>query len=495
MIRQVGTITLRYLSSRGQHHRRHHSTFSAASPSQHHHSATALCLASFIAAASAVTATADGKGDGQELNNDTTAATAFSTAKNHPLNVSKCEVNTPPSPSPSPPTAETASTHKPLSLLRRLIYPHSYLPTPRLLTPQDTVFSYPSLTRGLIQRQKDEQRLCNLLSSTQVVKLRTNNNNNQEKQQQLLQEMNTIIYGVGITSQMRQQFIIQFGCTGYTPDILHHLVTNYADRGIIEIGAGHGQWARALYDHYQKMKNDETDITAADGINNEEHNNSNNGGHHPHRQTRHQTRHSWMLHENKFIVAYDSKESLPLSSSSLSSMSETTTSTSRASSLQTSVLPPTQEEIKSYFYNNVRTVNNIEAVTKYAHGRVLLLVYPPPGSMAIDTIHAYINATNNPSNLNHHPNRKHHHHNQYHDDESSNNSSDWKNDIVIYVGEGRGGANANDEFFDYFLGISNNNTSSNKKSSSGSWVLEKVMTVKSCPGGKGYEKLFILQRV
>jgi hypothetical protein len=34
----------------------------------------------------------------------------------------------------------------------------------------------------------------------------------------------------------------------------HHLVTHYADRGIIEIGAGHGQWAKALHDYYQKMK-------------------------------------------------------------------------------------------------------------------------------------------------------------------------------------------------------------------------------------------------
>jgi hypothetical protein len=74
--------------------------------------------------------------------------------------------------------------------------------------------------------------------------------------------MNTIIYGAGITSQIRQQFIIEYGCTGYTPAILHHLVTHYAHRGIIEIGAGHGQWAKALHDYYQKMKDITTTTTA-----------------------------------------------------------------------------------------------------------------------------------------------------------------------------------------------------------------------------------------
>ena len=490
---------------------------SVSSPAQHHHSTAAICIASFfIAVASVVNAnnSNDGTGDDEKENGQDyylhDAAKIY-----HRLNVSKCEeVNIPPS-LPGTSTAAIASTknnitlYKPLTRIQQLVYPHSYLPTPRLLSPTDTVFSYPQLTRGLIQRQKDEQRLRNLLSSAQqVVKLRatTDNNNNQEKQQQqqqqLLQEMNTIVYGAGITSQIRQQFVIEYGCTGYTLDILHHLVMHYADRGIIEIGAGHGQWAKALHDYYQKMKEDTTTTTAT-ATNEETNSNSDDGQQqqHSHHQTRHQTRHSWMLHDNKFIVAYDNKESLPLSSSVLSSpMSKTTTSsTSAPSSLQTSSVlpPPTHEEIKTYFYNNVHTLNNIEAVSKYANGRALLLVYPPSGSMSLDTVLAYINATS--SNSNHHPNCKHYHHNQYHDDEnissssSSTSSTNWKNDIVIYVGEGQGGANANDDFFDYFLGISNNNTNNNN--SSGSWVLEKVMSVKTCPGDKGYEKLFILRRV
>jgi hypothetical protein len=208
--------------------------------------------------ASAISATTDAekRKNGQHWKND--AAASFSTANNNHniLNVSKCEAAIASSNIPSAPLP----SYKPLTRLQRLIYPHSYLPTPRLLSPNDTAFSYPQLTRGLIQRRKDEQLLRNLLSSTEVVKLLAatgNNNNNQEKQQQqqqqqqqrLLQEMNTIIYGAGITSQIRQQFIIEYGCTGYTPAILYHLVTHYAHRGIIEIGAGHGQWAKALHDN------------------------------------------------------------------------------------------------------------------------------------------------------------------------------------------------------------------------------------------------------
>jgi hypothetical protein len=181
--------------------------------------------------ASAISATdAEERKNGQHWKNDAAATSSFSTANNNHiiLNVSKCEAAITSSNIPS--SAPLPSYYKPLTRLQRLIYPHSYLPTPRLLSPNDTVFSYPQLTRGLIQRQKDEQLLRNLLSSTEVVKLRTatgNNNNNQEKQQQqqqqqqrLLQEMNTIIYGAGITSQIRQQFIIEYGCTGYTPAIL-----------------------------------------------------------------------------------------------------------------------------------------------------------------------------------------------------------------------------------------------------------------------------------
>ena len=66
-----------------------------------------------------------------------------------------------------------------------------------------------------------------------------------------------------------------------------------------------------------------------------------------------------------------------------------------------------------------------------------------------------------------------------------------QNETVVYVGEGRGGANANDAFFDYLLGC-NNEEDGNKEGSG--WILEKVMNVQKSPGGKGYEKMFIFKR-
>jgi hypothetical protein len=66
-----------------------------------------------------------------------------------------------------------------------------------------------------------------------------------------------------------------------------------------------------------------------------------------------------------------------------------------------------------------------------------------------------------------------------------------KNDTVVFVGEGRGGANANDELFDYLLGRDGESNTTIKKQ----WALMKVMDVRPSPGGKGYEKLFVFQRV
>jgi hypothetical protein len=84
-------------------------------------------------------------------------------------------------------------------------------------------------------------------------------------------------------------------------------------------------------------------------------------------------------------------------------------------------------------------------------GRVLLLVYPPPGKMAWNIVQHYVNA------------------------------APEQNDTIVFVGEGRGGANADDAFFDYL--------------ESGDWILLKMMDVKKPPGDKGYEKLFVFERV
>lgn len=123
-----------------------------------------------------------------------------------------------------------------------------------------------------------------------------------------------------------------------------------------------------------------------------------------------------------------------------------------------------------YFYNKVRNLSNIDAVRE-SRGRALLLVYPPPGPMAIETVKAYLNASS-----------------RYH--------GVLKNDTVVYVGEGRGGANADDSFFDFFLSCQNSTSSdddSEVKGDQHEWVLEKVMNVRTSPGDKGYEKLFVFR--
>jgi hypothetical protein len=213
--------------------------------------------------------------------------------------------------------------------------------------------------------------------------------------------------------------LIKYGCSAFTEDILKFLVQNYAVRGIIEVGAGNGQWARALDDYHNLMKM--------------------NGQHH--HELHH--RHNRSLHR-QFITAYDNMEELPLS----------------PKVYHRNTIPA-----KKYFFDKVERLSHTDAV-RGAYGRVLLLVYPPPGPMALETVLAYLNA-------------------------SPRYSGSCKNDTVVYVGEGRGGANANEAFFDYFLGCNAPSEDTEKHE----WVVEKVMSVLPCPGGKGYEKMFVFRRV
>jgi hypothetical protein len=355
----------------------------------------------------------------------------------------KCEENGHSAPGPA--TME-AATPKSLSRIIRLVYasklyPYSYLPLPRLLTPLDPVFSYPELKRGLIRRHKDEERVRQILSSPQVMEARKNQDH--EQTHIILRNMNSVVYGEGVSPQMREgkyhagiwfmiqrlcnlticvrlrtDFLIQYGCTGFTEEILQFLVQSFETRGIIEVGAGNGQWARALNDYHYEM------------IIKQRHQNE---SHHRHRRTLHR----------QFITAYDSMEALPLSPK---------------------VYHKNTIPANKYFFDKIHRSSHIDAV-QGANGRVLLLVYPPPGPMALETVLAYLNA-------------------------SPKYSGSCKNDTVVYVGEGRGGANADEAFFDYFLGC---NTSC-EDTENHEWVLEKVMGVLACPGGKGYEKIFVFRR-
>ena len=89
-------------------------------------------------------------------------------------------------------------------------------------------------------------------------------------------------------------------------------------------------------------------------------------------------------------------------------------------------------------------------------GRILLLVYPTP-ALAYQSLTAY--AALGP-----------------------------ENDTVVYVGEGRGGANAQDDFFDVLEGGGDNDDEYDS-----GWVLLEVLPVRPF-GSNGFEKLFIFRK-
>ena len=174
-------------------------------------------------------------------------------------------------------------------------------------------------------------------------------------------------------------------------EVLETLLELGKDRGIVEIGAGHGQWARALNDLFQQSCRD-------------------------------------TKQDMEFVTAYDTMTELPLSAD---------------------IYRRTQPA-HDYFYPKVQECKNAYQVMEQPlnQGRLLLLVFPSPGPMSLDTLKAYV-ATGD-------------HH-----------------DTIVYVGEGREGANASNEFFDYL--------------EEHHWILTKVLPVKSF-GNKGYEKMFLLTR-
>lgn len=105
-------------------------------------------------------------------------------------------------------------TPKPLSRFKLLLYrskilPHSFLPIPRLLTPTDPVFSYPEFKKGLRLRQRDELRLNELLSSKELKDARETQN--QEQLHSILDQMHRLLYGEGVTPQVREDFLIENG--------------------------------------------------------------------------------------------------------------------------------------------------------------------------------------------------------------------------------------------------------------------------------------------
>jgi len=292
-----------------------------------------------------------------------------------------------------PPAAATVAAGSPSWIRRKLLAPIGIpLPVPRVVMPKDPALTLPK--RYIQRRLKDEERMRQLLEKAPTL------GRDPEKMKALGEEIFEVTYGKGVTAQAREDFLLRYGCTGWTEKVLETLVDLCETRGIVEIGAGHGQWARALseaFDQTQKRREDEKRMKRFD-----------------------------------FVLAYDDMSDLPLN---------------------THIYNPYTQPHHDYFGN----VQKLETKTKMmrvlqswaCRGRALLLVYPPPGEMATEVVQQYVDAAP-------------------------------QNDTVIFVGEGRGGANACDSFFDYFEG--------------GDWVLLSVLELQRPPGDKGYEKLYILQR-
>lgn len=279
---------------------------------------------------------------------------------------------------------------------RRILAPIGIsLPKPRLLTPEDPALKLSA--RCVTKRQNDERRMRKILEKAPSI------SNDPDKMKALSEELFEVTYGKGVTAQEREDFLARYGCTGWNEKVLGSILEIAKSRGVVEIGAGHGQWARALNEAYEEQK--KMSSSAVD----------------PRKRF-------------DFVLAFDDNSNLPLN---------------------THIYNPYTKPHHEYFGNVQKLERGPDHLGKVmrswaCRGRVLLLVYPPPGDMAIEVVKSYVTA------------------------------APQDNNTVVFVGEGRGGANGDDSLFDYF--------------ECGEWDLVEEMSVLRPPGDKGYEKLFVLRR-
>lgn len=201
------------------------------------------------------------------------------------------------------------------------------LPEPRILDGKDKVFDTYQVRKGLKDRRADEKKLETI--QKQIMEcVQANDRKCIESQ---MQNVNEVLYGKGTTMQDREEFLIKYGCTPYSDEILDKILS--FDRPIMDIGAGNGQWARALSERAKK--------NAAD-------------------------KGAKMI--NDYVVAYDNGSAIPLNTEIYHKLTK-----------------PAQE----HFYN-VEKMDGVDAVRQIKNrGRILLLVYPSPGPMAYDVVKSY----------------------------------------------------------------------------------------------------------
>ncbi|GMH58678.1 hypothetical protein TL16_g02662 [Triparma laevis f. inornata] len=145
-----------------------------------------------------------------------------------------------PSPSPAGPfnslrAAWVSSTFADARHFRSKTAPSRCTSTPPCL-------SYPSLTIGLEKRVSDEHTLRSLASQAKAA----NEKNDRVEMGKLAHEMGAIAYGRNVTPNARQAHLEKFGCVEYTKESLDVIKSYGKTRGVIEMGAGNGQWSRKL---------------------------------------------------------------------------------------------------------------------------------------------------------------------------------------------------------------------------------------------------------
>ena len=163
-----------------------------------------------------------------------------------------------------PTDAERRSTKSEPSWFRRALHWCRVvdLPLPRLLRPNDPALR---LDDAFVkQRKRDEQRLRELQQEMEqtmrLFKTQSATDKNQQPQvEELKRQMGLlasrqyeVLYGPHVTPQDRMDFLAQYGCTAWTVTVLQRLAALGQGRGYVELGAGHGQWARAIDEEHRR---------------------------------------------------------------------------------------------------------------------------------------------------------------------------------------------------------------------------------------------------
>jgi hypothetical protein len=189
------------------------------------------------------------------------------------------------------------------------------------------LMSWPSLQAGLVARSKDEETLKSLVTAAKVAA----DSKNYLERSRVADQIAEVAYGRGISAQKRQAHLEKYGCAQYTTEALETIARVVADRGIVELGAGNGQWTKVLREAPYHLN----------------------------------------------IMAFDNMSRMPLTF-----VSKNWTAASEASTTTTTwnVMQGDERIFKGPLSAKLK-------------GRVLLLIYPDPGPMAARSLENYVQSS------------------------------------------------------------------------------------------------------